>query len=53
MTAEFPFQLDVILMFKTFQLIGGDMIKLEEASISNHKVFIVAEKTRLSVYRRV
>ena len=51
MTAKFPFLLDVILIFLTFQLIGGEMIKLEEAIINNHKVFIVAEKTRLSVYR--
>ena len=49
--AEFLFLLDIILIFTTFQLIGGEMVKLEEASVKNHKVFIVAEKTRLSVYR--
>ena len=27
------------------------MVKLEAASISNHKVLIVAEETKLSVYR--
>ena len=27
------------------------MVKLEAASISNHKVLIVAEETMLSVYR--
>ena len=33
------------------QHIGGQMVKLEAASISNHKVLIVAEETKLSVYR--
>jgi len=33
------------------QHIGGQMVKLESASISNHDVLIVAEVTRLSVYR--
>ena len=34
-----------------FQNIGGQIVKLETAIISNHDVLIVAEETLLSIYR--